>query len=205
MKWILFSSNSSEKLGTLTKKIISFLTFLFTILHFLSLIVVSTKYQFVQELHTDNKGTYTIYLTCIYYIIGTITTAGYGDYTPSRTTSYLVIIGIQLLGLAFYGYSFQKAVEYMNLYMENGNEKDSKIEEFNLWIVMRDRQSPNSQNEEVTKKMTSFYQFTQEYNFHEFFIDYKYEKLPFSDTIELDEYLSESIKSKSPQLFKTLN
>ena len=44
------------------------------------------------------------YISAIYWVITTFTSVGYGDIHGSTQTEYLFTIGIDMLGIAFYGY-----------------------------------------------------------------------------------------------------
>lgn len=100
--------------GRLGLQLVEFLVFLLSVLHVLSFIVISSRYEFIEEEYSKRPSFLIMYKTSFYYLIGTITTAGYGDLTPKRPTSMLITMLIEFLGLIFYGFSFQKVIEYVS-------------------------------------------------------------------------------------------
>jgi hypothetical protein len=54
---------------------------------------------------TDNSGDYgRMYLLSMYWAFMTLTTTGYGDYTPHKNSEILVTIAVMFLGTCSFGY-----------------------------------------------------------------------------------------------------
>jgi hypothetical protein len=75
-----------------------------------------------------------LYVLSVFYVLETITTVGYGDYTGGNTYERVYAMFLEFVGLTFYSIMMGS----INLIMRRGNAYqdliESKLESLDLWI-----------------------------------------------------------------------
>ena len=55
----------------------------------------------MSDFQEELKGAHAIYVFSLYWIFTTLTTVGYGDYTPSTSPEYGFVIGVEFIGFCY--------------------------------------------------------------------------------------------------------
>ncbi|MCS6985098.1 MAG: ion transporter [Leptospiraceae bacterium] len=96
------------------------------------------------------------YILALYWTITTLTTVGYGDITPVTLVQYLYAMGIEIAGVAFFGYvigSISSLLANLDASRTHFREKMEKLSAF-----MRGRQLPR----EVQERVRAYYDYLWE-------------------------------------------
>ncbi len=96
------------------------------------------------------------YILAFYWTITTLTTIGYGDITPNTNAQYLYTMGVQLMGVAVFGYiigNVTSVLANLDTARANFREKMDKISAF-----MRSRDLPA----ELQKRIRDYYNYLWE-------------------------------------------
>jgi len=102
------------------------------------------------ELTFLKNGSYDFYslpvyervIRCMYFIMTTLTTVGYGDYFPISNVERIYIIFVQLLGVSFYSYIMGNFIEVISSYEKKVGIVD-KGSELENWLTFLTRFNGN--------------------------------------------------------------
>ena len=82
-----------------------------TLAHFFGLMLYGCTYltpdgekSWIKDFSLDESSWHIKYIYCLYWAITTIVTVGYGDLTPKNYVEVLVVMLVQLIGTAVFGY-----------------------------------------------------------------------------------------------------
>lgn len=116
----LFKSVGS---GLFTLLLLGFVAF-----HMITLFILLLNFEFIYELDSRQIGSVLlVYNECIYFIVTTLTTVGYGDLKPIKTNPELLTIGLEFVGLILYGYATQKVRYIIEKSQVEANAKESRV------------------------------------------------------------------------------
>jgi len=102
---------------------------------------------------------------CMYFIITTLTTVGYGDFYPVSNTERIYIIFVQLIGVSFYSFIMGNFIEVISSYEKKVGIVD-KGSELENWITFLTRFNGNKP---LDKEFTD----AVEEHFKYFWLEYK--------------------------------
>lgn len=164
------------------------------------------EYQFIQQKYEEDGYSITVDMLSVYYVIGTITTVGYGDLTPQTPISMIFTILIELLGIIFYGYSFAKVKQYINDGASPDYMLKEKKEELQSWMLSRVQNHPDtsSQDSKVLTKILSTFEFILLHNYPEIYLSEFFCDLPHSIKVQASEELVKLLTNQFPSFFKFL-
>ena len=103
-----------------------------------------TKNTFITNEYYDLKKL-TVYervINCMYFIMTTLTTVGYGDYVPFSNAERIYIIFVQLIGVSFYSYIMGNFIEVISSYEKKVGIVD-KGSELENWLTFLTRFNGN--------------------------------------------------------------
>ncbi|CAI2372725.1 unnamed protein product [Moneuplotes crassus] len=83
----------------------------------------------------ENYNHFDIYIAAVYWTMTTFTTIGYGDFTASTNSEYLMQCFIMLMGIGFFGYIVGNVSTIFMQAESITHIKNMYEEEFNLWLI----------------------------------------------------------------------
>eukprot|EP01135_Chromosphaera_perkinsii_P012164 Nk52_evm2s2604 gene=Nk52_evmTU2s2604 len=103
---------STFNLSTRFQRLVKLLAYFFLVWHiltcfwvFLALVDEDSQKHWIYRRGLTGSDNAEIYIAASYYVIGTITTVGFGDITAENTQERLLSIFIMFLGISFYSYT----------------------------------------------------------------------------------------------------
>jgi hypothetical protein len=70
-------------------------------------------------------------VACCYFAMVTLTTCGYGDFTPVTQNEMLVCILVMLVGVGFFSYIMSAFIEIVSNYEEDGKQRVKSEQRYN--------------------------------------------------------------------------
>ena len=129
---------------------------------------------FGDEFSRDTK--YDLYVTSFYWILETLTTVGYGDYSGSSNKELLFTMGLQFIGLSFFSFLMASINQMLQKGSRIDDIIDEKIDGLELWMskiegANKEHVLPNHMYMEVKKYVhdayvNDFNQLIEDFNFY---------------------------------------
>jgi hypothetical protein len=132
-------------------KIIRLLLFDIIVTYFLGLLmyIVSNELNpanepdtFIERFGLKEMTVYNRAVRCVYFILTTLTTAGYGDFYPITKIERVYVIGVQLFGVAFYSYIMGNFIEIISNYDKKMGVVD-RAGDLQNWLTLLTRFTNN--------------------------------------------------------------
>jgi hypothetical protein len=99
--------------------------------------------NFIDTYNLDNKELYERLIVSSYFAITTLTTVGYGDFTPQNNLERLFSVFIMLLGVAMFSYVMGNFTNLVASNEMNQNSRVGKITELQKWYGLLNSYSKN--------------------------------------------------------------
>ncbi|MDR3548149.1 MAG: ion channel [Candidatus Pacebacteria bacterium] len=97
-----------------------------------------TAKTFINQSNFADCNRAEIVIRCMYFILATLTTVGFGDFVPYTNLERLFIIVVELFGVAFYSYIMGNFVEIISSYEKKMGVVD-KSAELQNWLTLLSR------------------------------------------------------------------
>jgi len=95
------------------------------------------NYNKKSEIPLEVTNQFSGFLLATYYVLESITTAGYGDIIPNGSINMLISILIQIMGVLFYGYVTKQINSFINLLNSWVNKKRNSKDRIEAWLMVR--------------------------------------------------------------------
>ena len=86
-----------------------------------------------------------MYVACLYVVMMTLTTVGYGDYSVKTINEYIFMMVIELIGIGFFGYlmgRINRVVALLNTRNDIKKERKEYLESFLLQLDRANKKRP---------------------------------------------------------------
>lgn len=87
-------------------------------------------------MRSDKKG---IYIAAIYWVITTLTTVGYGDYTGYTEEEYLFEMAVEFIGIGFFSFFMGSINSILVLESKLQDIIEEKMEDLDIWLRKLDK------------------------------------------------------------------
>jgi hypothetical protein len=114
---------------------------------------------FIEAFKLRELSEYDRVVVCMYFILTTITTVGYGDFYPMSAIERVYVIGVQLFGVAFYSYIMGNFIEIISNYDKKMGIVD-KGSELQNWLTLLTRFTNNKPlNNEIVSEIEDHFKY----------------------------------------------
>jgi len=122
------------------------------------------SHTFIGKYNLHELSNYEIIIRCMYFILTTVTTIGYGDFIPISQNERAFIMFIELIGVAFFSYILGNFIDMISAYDKKMSDTDKNLE-LNVWLnfLARFNQGKSINPELLHEIADHFKYFWQEY------------------------------------------
>ena len=107
-------------------------------MHLLTLILLLMSFDFIENVREENPNSIlALYNESIYFIVTTLTTVGYGDLSASGSTSssQMVTIWLEFIGIIIHGYGMQKVKFILDKTQVVNKAREDKVRIFFIIFI----------------------------------------------------------------------
>lgn len=101
---------------------------------------------------TDIDSPYDRLIICCYFILTTLSTVGYGDFTPISNNEKLLCIILMICGVAFFSYIMSHFTDIVLNHQKNMGIVDFTVD-LQIWMVALSQLSKNPLEKQVIKQI----------------------------------------------------
>ncbi len=98
----------------------------------------TAPYTFIGKYGLKKLHNYEVVIRCMYFILTTITTVGYGDFVPWSNAERIYMLLVELFGVAFFSYCMGNFTEIISSYYTKlgGSDKSAELQ---TWLTLLGR------------------------------------------------------------------
>ena len=112
---------------------------------------------FYKEYNMEQYSNYEIVIRCMYFILTTINTVGFGDFLPFSDLERAYVMIVELFGVAFFSYCMGNFIEIIAGYEKRMGVAD-KISELQTWLTLLNRFNEGKPlNREMTAEIEDYF------------------------------------------------